>query len=98
VYTERYLGHGATTYVDIARAMANPLYLTFYIVGVTACAFHLGNGLWNFACKWGIAVTARAQRAAGYFGAVVGVVLTIAGVAVALGLHYAWFPLGTYAQ
>jgi succinate dehydrogenase / fumarate reductase cytochrome b subunit len=98
VYTERFLGHGVTTYADVARAMANPWHLTFYIVGVTASAFHLGNGLWNFACKWGIAVSARAQRAAGYFGAVVGVALTIAGVAVALGLHYAWFPLGTYAQ
>jgi succinate dehydrogenase / fumarate reductase cytochrome b subunit len=98
VYTERFLGHGVTTYADVARAMANPWDLTFYIVGVTASAFHLGNGLWNFACKWGLAVSARAQRAAGYFGALVGVALTIAGVAVALGLHYAWFPLGTYAQ
>jgi succinate dehydrogenase / fumarate reductase cytochrome b subunit len=98
VYTERFLGHGVTTYADVAHAMANPWYLSFYIVGVTASAFHLGNGLWNFACKWGIAVTPRAQAAAGYFGAIVGVTLTIAGVAVALGLHYAWFPLGTYAQ
>jgi succinate dehydrogenase / fumarate reductase cytochrome b subunit len=98
VYTERFLGHGMTTYADIAHAMANPLYLTFYIVGVTASSFHLGNGLWNFACKWGIAVTTRAQHAAAYFGALVGTVLAIAGVAIALGLHYAWFPLGTYVQ
>ena len=98
VYTERFLGHGVTTYADVSQAMANPWYLSFYIVGVTASAFHFGNGLWNFACKWGIAVTARAQRAAGFFGAVVGAVLTIAGIAVALGLHYHMFPLGTYAQ
>ena len=98
VYTERFLGHGVTTYADVSHAMANPWYLSFYIVGVTASAFHLGNGLWNFACKWGLAVTARAQRAAGFFGAAVGAVLTIAGVAVALGLHYHLFPLGTYAK
>jgi succinate dehydrogenase / fumarate reductase, cytochrome b subunit len=98
VYTERFLGHGMTTYADVAHAMKDPWYLTFYIVGVTASAFHLGNGLWNFACKWGIAVTVRAQRAAGYFGAAVGVALTAAGIMVALGFHYAWFPLGTYAQ
>ena len=98
VYTERFLGHGVTTYADVSHAMANPWYLSFYIVGVTASAFHLGNGLWNFACKWGFAVTARAQRAAGFFGAAVGAVLTIAGVAVALGLHYHLFPLGTYAK
>jgi len=98
VYTERFLGHGVTTYKDVAQAMTNPWYLGFYIVGVTASAFHLGNGVWNFACKWGIAVTARAQRAAGFFGAVVGIALTVAGIAVALGFRYAWFPLGTYAQ
>jgi succinate dehydrogenase / fumarate reductase, cytochrome b subunit len=60
VYTERFLGHGMTTYADVARAMANPWYVTFYIVGVTSSTFHLGNGLWNFACKWGIAVSAPA--------------------------------------
>jgi succinate dehydrogenase / fumarate reductase cytochrome b subunit len=98
VYTERFLGHGVTTYADVAHAMSDPLYLSFYIVGVTASSFHLGNGLWNFACKWGIAVTARAQRAAGYFGATVGIALTVAGIVVALGFHYTWFPLGTYAQ
>jgi len=98
VWTERFLGHGVTTYADVAHAMSDPLYLSFYIVGVTASSFHLGNGLWNFACKWGIAVTGRAQRAAGYFGAAVGIALTVAGIAVALGFHYTWFPLGTYAQ
>ena len=39
--------------------MSHPGYLAFYIVGITAASFHLGNGLWNFACKWGIAVSAR---------------------------------------
>jgi succinate dehydrogenase / fumarate reductase cytochrome b subunit len=98
VYTERFLGHGMTTYADVAHAMRDPWYLTFYIVGVSSSAFHFGNGLWNFACKWGIAVTARAQRAAGFFGAAVGVTMTVVGIVVALGFHYAWFPLGTYAQ
>jgi succinate dehydrogenase / fumarate reductase cytochrome b subunit len=98
VYTERFLGHGMTTYADVAHAMRDPWYLTFYIVGVSSSAFHFGNGLWNFACKWGIAVTTRAQRAAGFFGAAVGVAMTVVGIVVALGFHYAWFPLGTYAQ
>ncbi|MGB9402384.1 MAG: hypothetical protein WCA98_02520 [Candidatus Acidiferrales bacterium] len=98
VYTERFLGHGQTTYWDVASAMANPWYVTFYIIGVTAASFHLGNGLWNFACKWGIAVSARAQRWAGYFGAVVGITLTLMGIAVVLGFHYNWFPLGSYVQ
>jgi succinate dehydrogenase cytochrome b subunit len=98
LYTERFMGHGVTRYADVARAMANPWYVTFYIVGIVAASFHLGNGLWNFACKWGIAVTPRAQRAAGWLGTAVGLACVIAGVAVVLGFHYAWFPLGGYVR
>jgi succinate dehydrogenase / fumarate reductase, cytochrome b subunit len=98
VYTERFVGHGRTNYHDLAQAMSHPWYFAFYIVGVTSASFHLGNGLWNFACKWGIAVSARAQRAAGWFGAAVTVVLTFVGIAIAVGFHNYWFPLGTYVQ
>ncbi|MGC1130397.1 MAG: hypothetical protein WA875_12620 [Candidatus Acidiferrales bacterium] len=98
LYTERFIGHGVTRYSDVARSMANPWYLTFYIVGIVAASFHLGNGLWNFACKWGIAVTPRAQRAFGWLGLVVGLACVVTGVAVVLGFHYAWFPLGSYVR
>ena len=98
LYTERFLGHGVTSYADVQRNMMNPWYVAFYIVGVTASSFHLGNGLWNFACKWGIAVSANAQRAAGWVGAAVAIAFTVAGVAIVVGLHYAWFPLGGYVQ
>ena len=98
VYTERFLGHGRTTYHDMAQAMSEPRYFVFYIVGVVAASFHFGNGLWNFACKWGIAVTSGAQRAAAYLGAAVTIALTFAGIAIALGFHHHWFPLGTYVQ
>lgn len=33
-----------------------------YIVGLASVAFHLGNGLFNFAFKWGIVVSQKAQR------------------------------------
>ena len=98
VWTERFLGHGKTTYSDVAQAMSNPWYAGFYLIGVTAASFHLGNGLWNFCCKWGITVTTRSQRTAAYFGALVAVALTVAGVAIVFGFRYNWFPLGTYAQ
>jgi succinate dehydrogenase / fumarate reductase cytochrome b subunit len=98
LYTERFLGHGVTSYADVQRNMMNPWYVAFYIVGVTASSFHLGNGLWNFACKWGIAVSANAQRLAGWVGAAVAIAFTVAGVAIVIGLHYAWFPLGGYVQ
>jgi succinate dehydrogenase / fumarate reductase, cytochrome b subunit len=98
VWTERFVGHGRTNYADLANAMANPTYLAFYVIGITAASFHLGNGLWNFACKWGITVSAPAQRAAAWFGAAVTVILTVVGISIALGFHYAWFPLNGYVQ
>jgi len=98
VYMERFAEGGRTTYQDVAQTMAHPWYFAFYIVGVVAASFHLGNGLWNFACKWGIAVSARAQRWAGWFGAAVAIVLTFVGIMIAVGLHNHWFPLGGYVQ
>jgi succinate dehydrogenase / fumarate reductase, cytochrome b subunit len=98
VYMERFVGHGRTNYHDLAQAMSHPWYFAFYIVGVTSASFHLGNGLWNFACKWGIAVSARAQSAAAWFGAAVAVVLTFVGIMIAMGFHNYWFPLGGYVQ
>jgi succinate dehydrogenase / fumarate reductase cytochrome b subunit len=98
LYTERLLGHGVTSYADVQRNLMNPWYLTFYIVGITCASFHLGNGLWNFACKWGIAVSVQAQRAAGWFGAAVAVGFTLIGVAIVIALHYGAFPLRGYVQ
>jgi succinate dehydrogenase / fumarate reductase cytochrome b subunit len=98
LYTQRYEGHGITSYADVRQFLTNPWNLTFYIVGITAASFHLGNGLWNFACKWGIAVSTGSQRAFGILGAAVGVGFTLAGIAIVVGLHYGMFPLGGYAQ
>ena len=98
VWTERFLSHGKSTYDDVARMLSDPLLVAVYVVGILAASFHLGNGLWNFACKWGIAVTVRAQHAAALFGAAVGIACTIAGIAVIVGVRYSWFPLGGYVQ
>ncbi len=53
LYTERWLTHGRSTYATVEHDMANPLYLTFFLIGVLASSFHLGVGIWNFLCKWG---------------------------------------------
>jgi succinate dehydrogenase / fumarate reductase cytochrome b subunit len=98
LYTERYLGHGMTSYADVQHSMRNLWTVLFYLIGISAASFHLGNGLWNFACKWGIAVSVRAQRAAGWFGAAVAVSFTLVGFAIVLGLHFGRFPLGGYVQ
>jgi hypothetical protein len=43
-------------------------------------------------------VSARAQRAAGWFGAAVAVVFTFVGIMIAVGFHNYWFPLGGYVR
>ena len=98
VYTERFLTGGKSTFGDVEHALANPWYLGFYVLGVVASSFHLGNGLWNFLCKWGIAATVRSQRAAAYFGAAVGIAFTVVGLAIVFGIRFAWRPFEIYVQ
>jgi len=96
VWTERFGTGGMSTYADVADSMRNPLYLAFYVIGILAASFHLGNGVWNFACKWGIAVSVRSQRAFGWLGAAVAVAFSVAGLAIIAGFYYNWHPLGGY--
>jgi hypothetical protein len=65
-------------------------------VGVLASSFHLGVGLWNFLCKWGLAATARAQRAAGRLGAFVGVTFGVVGILIVLCFRLNWHPFASY--
>jgi succinate dehydrogenase / fumarate reductase, cytochrome b subunit len=51
---------------------ANPFVFAIYVIGITSVAFHAGNGLFNFAYKWGITVSARAQTWAMALGLIVG--------------------------
>src|SRR5271157_1713003 len=62
VWTERFVPHGNSTFAGVRENLAHPLYFWFYVIGVTAASVHLGTGVWNFLCKWGVAATARAQR------------------------------------
>jgi succinate dehydrogenase / fumarate reductase cytochrome b subunit len=96
LYTERWLTHGKSTYASVEQDMQNPWYLAFFTVGVLASSFHLGAGIWNFACKWGLAATVRAQKAAGRFGALVGVAFGVVGVLIILSFRFNWHPFSAY--
>jgi len=96
VYTQRWLTHGMSTYAEMAQQLMNPWALAFMIVGIVASSFHLGVGVWNFLCKWGLAATARAQRAAGQLGVVVGVVFSCVGVLIVLSFRFDWHPFASY--
>jgi succinate dehydrogenase / fumarate reductase cytochrome b subunit len=96
VYTQRWVTHGMSTYGEVAQQMRNPWAFAFMVVGVVATSFHLGVGIWNFLCKWGLAATARAQRAAGQFGAAVGVIFSLVGILIVASFRYNWHPFASY--
>jgi succinate dehydrogenase / fumarate reductase, cytochrome b subunit len=96
LYTERWITHGRSTYATVASDLRNPWVLAFFVVGVLASSFHLGVGIWNFLCKWGLAATVRAQRAAGQFGVLVGVVFSLAGILIILSFRLNWHPFASY--
>jgi|SRR5271165_2465436 len=96
LYTQRWLTHGKSTYSEVEQFFQNPLYLTFTLVGVLACSFHLGIGIWNFLCKWGLAATARAQRAAGRFGIAVALGFSLVGVLILISFRLNWHPFEFY--
>ena len=68
--------------VDYAYMVAyfSPVWIkSLYAVALAAIAFHFGNGLYNFAFKWGIVVSAKAQRSMMAVSAAVCLVLFDAG-------------------
>jgi succinate dehydrogenase / fumarate reductase cytochrome b subunit len=98
LYTERWLTHGKSTYADVARDMQNPWYLTFFVIGILASSFHLGVGTWNFLCKWGLAATVKAQRAAGRLGIVVWLAFSVVGILIIASFRWNWHPFSFYYQ
>jgi succinate dehydrogenase / fumarate reductase cytochrome b subunit len=96
LYAERWLTHGRSTYASVERDLQNPWYLTFFAIGILASSFHLGVGIWNFLCKWGLAATVRAQRAAGQFGVLVGVTFSVIGMLILISFRFNWHPFASY--
>lgn len=67
------------SYSGMQAHFQNPLVLAFYVIGVAASSYHLFNGVWNFAIRWGITVGERAQRSLHKFCMVGFVLLTLLG-------------------
>ncbi len=80
---------------SVATTMSYVPVFVFYIIGVVASAFHLGNGIWTFLITWGITIGQRSQRISqivttGISLAVsaVGIGIAVAFVLVSGGLHF----------
>ena len=98
LYTQRWLTHGRSTYGEVQHFFMNPYFLAFTAIGVLASSFHLGIGIWNFLCKWGLAATVKAQRAAGQLGMVVAITFSLVGVLILVSFRFNWHPFISYWQ
>src|SRR5699024_2384525 len=61
-----YLSVAEVNYQMMEEILVNPLWFTFYAIGVLSTIFHFANGLWSFFVTWGIAQSPKAQRIATY--------------------------------
>lgn len=87
------LGFQSISYKAMAWRLADPIYLGFYLLGIAAASFHLGNGLLNFAIRWGIAIGKDAQKITAAIGWLVGVGLTVLGWAIAINFAIKGAPI-----
>ncbi|WCK53705.1 succinate dehydrogenase cytochrome b558 subunit [Aneurinibacillus sp. Ricciae_BoGa-3] len=75
---------GTTQASGLFKAMndilANPLMLTFYIIGLLCAIFHFANGLWSFGVSWGITVGPRAQRISTYVTIIIFILMSAMGL------------------
>ena len=52
-----------------------------YLTGIICAAFHFANGLWGFSMSWGLIIGPRAQRNASIALVLVGLALSVMGIA-----------------
>jgi succinate dehydrogenase / fumarate reductase cytochrome b subunit len=96
LYTQRWMTHGKSTYAEVEHFFHNPWYLAFTAIGILSSSFHLGIGIWNFLCKWGLAATVNAQRLAGRLGVAVALIFSLVGVLILISFRYNWHPFEFY--
>jgi succinate dehydrogenase / fumarate reductase, cytochrome b subunit len=64
----------------LARALSGYGWPVFYAIGVTACVYHLANGIWTMGITWGVWLTPKAQQRANYVCGAFGVFLLVVGL------------------
>ncbi|MDQ6694452.1 MAG: succinate dehydrogenase [Chloroflexota bacterium] len=92
-FTQFWSGHASTQGVMDTISWA-PVFV-FYIIGIVAASYHLGNGIWTFLITWGITVGQRSQRISQFITTGISVALSAVGIAIAVafvvvkgGLHF----------
>ncbi|MBA3334033.1 MAG: succinate dehydrogenase [Acidobacteria bacterium] len=73
-------GNADRAFAIVAAEFKNIWILIFYILGVTATAWHLAYGFFLFAVDWGIVIGEKAQRYALYGSVGLSILLSIVGI------------------
>ncbi len=60
--------------------LENPAIGAFYVLGILAASFHLGNGLWGFVLHWGLVTERKAQRRWAWGGIAVSIAFALVGL------------------
>jgi succinate dehydrogenase/fumarate reductase cytochrome b subunit (b558 family) len=87
------LGYAAISYDAMAWRLADPVYLSVYIIGIGMSVFHFANGLFNFGIRWGITIGAKAQKVSAYLWSGLGAALFVIGVWTAVNFSVQGQPL-----
>jgi succinate dehydrogenase / fumarate reductase cytochrome b subunit len=80
-FTAFWSTHASTD--SIAQTISYWPIFIFYIIGVVAVGFHLGNGIWTFLITWGITVGQRSQRISQVVTTAIALLVSIVGIAIA---------------
>lgn len=75
---------GSANTDTVAYTLADPWVFAFYVVGVVASAFHLGNGIWTFLITWGITIGKRAQRISQVVTTSISLLVSAVGIGIAV--------------
>jgi len=73
-------GNADKAFAIVAAEFKNIWILIFYILGVTATAWHLAYGFFLFAVDWGIVIGEKAQRYALYGSIGLSILLSVVGI------------------
>lgn len=61
------------------------IFFVLYAIGVTACAYHLSYGIWNFCIRWGITISEKSQMGMAKVSGVMFVVVSLLGIGALYG-------------
>lgn len=68
------------SYARMQELLSVPGVFWFYVAGLAAVMFHFANGIWGFLVSWGITISQRSQRIAGFLSAILGTGLFVIGI------------------